>query len=144
MSKSIEEKNKVRLFLDDFRNPIDCTQYMYQRGVDCKIYHERWFVVKNYKQFIHWITKNGLPDIISFDHDLADEHYGVDYQDWEINSSDDLQVPETGMDCAKWLTNYCIDNNTKLPEFYVHSMNPVGRENIQKYLESFKKQFINS
>ena len=44
----------VKLFLDDIRKPPD---------VD-------WFIVRNYNQFIDWIDKNGLPDIISFDHDL--------------------------------------------------------------------------
>jgi hypothetical protein len=43
---------------------------------------------------------------------------------------------KTGYDCAKWLCNYCIDNGIPLPEYYVHSMNPVGRENIKFYLDS--------
>ena len=44
---------------------------------------------------------------------------------------------ETGFDCAKWLVNYCIDNNKELPKWYKHSANPVGKENIDRYLTNF-------
>jgi hypothetical protein len=46
---------------------------------------------------------------------------------------------KTGYDCAKWLVNFCMDNNLKLPEYYVHSMNPVGRRNILGYLDNYVK-----
>ena len=32
-----------------------------------------------------------------------------------------------------------MNKNQKLPEFYVHSANPIGKENINGLLESFKK-----
>ena len=63
------------LFLDDVRNPKDCCQYM----PDAKFYFDSEFViVRNYDEFVNFIRKNGLPNIISFDHDLADEHYSSD------------------------------------------------------------------
>ena len=43
------------------------------------------------------------------------------------------------MDCAKWLVEYCIDNNKKLPLYNIQSANSVGRENIDSLLKSFNK-----
>ena len=46
---------------------------------------------------------------------------------------------KTGFHCAKWLVDYCLDNDLRLPPFQVHSANPVGRQNIQSYLDNAKK-----
>lgn len=46
---------------------------------------------------------------------------------------------KTGYECAKWLVSYCIDNKLKLPSYYVHSMNPVGAENIHGMMASYYK-----
>ena len=43
------------------------------------------------------------------------------------------------MDCAKWLVNYCLDRNLDLPEYYIHTMNPIGAENIKSLFESYEK-----
>jgi hypothetical protein len=132
----------IRLFLDDLRIPTDCpkTHYMIFRCVDLKIYHEEWDIVRSHGQFVNWVTNNGLPDIISFDNDLGDDTNlkGVlPIEEWfDVDNNREY----TGYDSAKWLVNYCIDNNLKLPEFVVHSANPVGYENIKGLLESFKKQ----
>lgn len=122
---------KKRLFLDDIRQPETCATYM----LSPEIYvEESWDVVRDYKQFVNYIEENGVPDVISFDHDLADIHY--DPTTWTESFS---YKEETGYDCAKWLCNYCVKNGILLPEFYVHSMNPIGKENIQKCLESCRK-----
>ena len=67
----------MKLFLDDVRVPSDCIGYMPMRiGGNAVIYHSiDWVIVRDHYQFINWITKNGLPNLISFDHDLSDEHY---------------------------------------------------------------------
>lgn len=135
------EKNMAtkRLFLDDERVPIDCAKYMYTRGVDCRIYHEEWIIVRSYKQFTDYITINGLPDVISFDHDLADVFQSketLDIHEW-FDAKGNREY--TGMNCAQWLVNYCLDNGKILPRFIVHSMNPVGRENIEGLLNNFIK-----
>ena len=46
-------KNK-KLYLDDERTPKT----------------DGWDIVRNYEDFENWITTNGLPDEVSFDHDL--------------------------------------------------------------------------
>ncbi|WP_341199264.1 cyclic-phosphate processing receiver domain-containing protein [Croceibacter atlanticus] len=107
------------LWLDDLRNP-----FLNDEGtVPKENTHIEW--VLSYEQFTQWIERFGLPEIISFDHDLAD-----------VFSND--REEKTGMDCAKWLVDYCLDNNVDLPKYYVHSANPVGSKNINGLLNNFK------
>lgn len=111
------------LWLDDIRNPFLDIEGKVPK-VDATI---EW--VLNYEQFVQWIEKFGMPDIISFDHDLADIT--------KITTT--THQEKTGMDCAKWLVDYCIDNKELLPIFYVHSANPVGADNIRGLLSNYLK-----
>ena len=46
----------------------------------------------------------------------------------------------TGYDFAKWLVDMDMDNIYKFPEnfsFHVHSANPVGKANIEGYLNNY-------
>lgn len=130
----------MNLFLDDIRNPTDIHSTLH-RG----IWEEfpslmDWKVVRSYQEFVNFILKNGMPNRISYDHDLSWEHYP--------NAGDSLSAPipyetfteKTGYDCAKWLTNYCLEKKLELPDFYVHSFNPVGRMNITNHLLNFEQQ----
>lgn len=99
-----------KLFLDDIRVPQT----------------EGWEIVRSYDNFVKWIEEKGIPDVISFDHDLADV--------------DDLTKEKTGYDAAKWLCEYCWMNGVPLPDYNVHSANPVGRDNINQLLSSYKKK----
>lgn len=120
--------NKVKLFLDDVRNPEDCVGYMYKRiGKLNPVYLEGWIVVRNYQEFVFAIEQYaGMITHVSFDHDLADEHYTA-----LINNTDISNCKEkTGLDCAKFLKSYYQKLNLPLPVMFVHSMNPVGTENI--------------
>ena len=120
---------KYNLFLDDFRMPKDAYNYLLQ-----PIYISvNWEIVRSYDEFVKYITEHGIPEIISLDHDLADEHY-------ESRQEYDQYTEKTGYHCALWLINYCIDNNKKLPtEILIHSMNPVGSLNIKSLFESYWK-----
>lgn len=128
------------LWLDDLRNPFIDLEGRVPKEDGTIIW------VLNHEQFVQWIEKFGLPDIISFDHDLAHEHYTPEeyWSDYEASKKyQDAKIyqEKTGLDCAKWLVNYCIDNNKPLPKFYIHSANPVGADNIRFYLENFVKNF---
>ena len=125
---------EYNLFLDDFREPYDA--YIYTLN---PIYsNATWIVVRNYEDFCNYIKENGLPNIVSFDHDLADTHYNQDNQTGKLDY--DSFKEKTGYHCAKWMTDYMLDNNIyELPICYVHSMNPVGRENIISLLRTFDK-----
>lgn len=121
------EITKRLLFLDDIRYPIEAYRYTKQ---DIFL-RKDWHIVRNYDQFVSRIMEKGLPEMISFDHDLADEHY--------LKPDAGEFVEKTGYDCAKWLVEYCMENYLNLPIFYCHSMNPVGKENIERLLKKFKK-----
>ena len=120
-----------RLFLDDMREPKEAFPHTrYQTYLD-----DEWIVVRSYKEFTDWILSNGLPDIVSFDHDLKPEHYTpeefwTDYHASEAWQSANVTQGETGADCAKWLVGYCGVMKLNTPKFLVHSQNPVGRDRI--------------
>jgi len=114
---------KKLLWLDDIRDPKTsdwlltyAPEYAYGDG------EVIW--VKNYDEFVSWIEKNGLPDGICFDHDLGEE--------------------KSGYDCAKWLVEYCMDNNLPIPKFNIQSANPTGKININSLLKNYQKFYDNN
>jgi hypothetical protein len=123
-----------KLFLDDVREPVQVKWVELPLGP--------WEIVRNYQQFVDHITKNGLPSFVAFDHDLADEHYrpSMYNKDGHYTNyyTDGTFKEKTGYDCAKWLIEYCINNNRIFPEYEVHSMNPIGKINIRSIVENFK------
>jgi len=123
------------LFLDDIRMPQDAFNYTHNN----QYLKHKWDIVRDYNQFVSYIQSHGIPNIISFDHDLADIHYEIqDREDIKKMYNSD-SAEKTGYDCAKWLINYCIDNNVNLPTILIHSMNPVGSENIKNLFLSYIK-----
>lgn len=127
---------RYNLFLDDVRSPAQAMRYM--EGF-AHIYRDNeWEIARNYDEFVKLIDEHGLPQIVSFDHDLAEIHY--DPRTWKEGFKYD---EKTGYDCAKYLVEYCLQGNYKLPEWYVHSMNPVGKQNIAQLLENYEKHESN-
>jgi hypothetical protein len=111
------------LFLDDIRMPYDVGNYIYP--VELRQYFRKyeWVIVRNYDEFVKHIVENGMPHVVSFDHDLADEHYDPSKRYKE----------KTGYDCAKWMIDFSKSYMVNLPKLIMcHSMNPVGKENIVK------------
>lgn len=132
MNTEDQQPLKIALYLDDVRTPAN----------DLPGY-EPWAVVRNYEQFTDYITKHGIPDFISFDHDLADEHMQdyfaqVNAQGYQSPSYDEYKE-KTGLSCAMWLVDYCIENNVAPKKCAVHSHNPIGSTNIQSCINSYKK-----
>ena len=106
---------RIVIFLDDFRKP--------NKYVNMNI--NRVYQAYSYKDFVYLLNKlynkyNRI-DEIWFDHDLGDVNDG------------------TGYDCAKYLVQFCEDNNIKLPEYHIQSANQVGKLNIDSYLKSYIK-----
>lgn len=127
-------KPKYNLFLDDIRSPHQCVAYTKKEIYDSL----DWQVKRSYEEFVECVTDNGLPEVVSFDHDLADAHYNP--TTW---TEDFVYHEKTGFDCVKWLVDYCINNNLKFPEWHLHTMNPVGRKNMEAYILNYLKQFEN-
>lgn len=118
-----------KLFLDDERLPSHVKWVEMPNGP--------WVVVRNYDHFVKYITQHNMPTFVSFDHDLSMEHYVEGYAGKDPTY--ETYKEKTGMDCAKWLVEYCIEYNLDFPDYQVHSMNPVGSKNIRSYIESYKK-----
>jgi hypothetical protein len=118
------------LFLDDVRLPNHVT------WVDLPA-NQHYSLVRNYQEFVDLITLRGIPKFVTYDHDLADKHYGHGLKNDDIPY--DQYAEKTGYDCAKWLVDYCMKKGVKHPPYVVHSMNPVGKQNIISYVESYNK-----
>lgn len=95
-----------KLYLDDERNP---------KG-------EGWTIVRDFDSFVQIILEKGLPESISFDHDLGEDSL-------------------SGYEASKWLIDYGLDNNIPVEDIViqVHSANPVGAANIRGIWKSYEK-----
>jgi len=71
-------------------------------------------------EFVEWLKLNGVPDCISFDHDLSEEHYGPTGGYMNPNR------PATGTDCARW----AVENGFIPKTVIVHSWNKEGAMRI--------------
>jgi hypothetical protein len=130
----------MKLFLDDVRIPKDAIGLIPDKHN--KFYWENdWEIVTNYDDFVEYIELNGVPKFVSFDHDLGDTAMDEYFRNVATNGTLDYENIEekTGLDCAKFLVEYCVDKNQPLPEYLVHSANPVGKKNIESFLENAKK-----
>lgn len=136
---------KTLLWLDDIRNPFDkdFTPYVALYNPFLNQPHEiTW--VKNYEEFNDYIKFYGIPDAISFDHDLAPEHYTPQEYWNDFEKSKEYQdnkkyTEKTGLDCVKLLVGYCKIIKEKLPICVYHTANPVGKENMESYINNAKK-----
>jgi hypothetical protein len=125
---------KKALYVDSTNTPIDIPGY------------EKWVVVKNYDDFTEYIENNGIPDYISFEHDLAEEHV-IDFVNNQLQGIEAINYStfkeKTGYDCALWLCDYISEqheqgNNIKLNAVGVHSNNPGGTKNILHCINNYK------
>ena len=140
-----ESINKWNLFIDDERVPFselrdgsagNMSAYHYTRHEPLK--EKEWVVVRDFDEFVKEVKERGVEnlEIVSFDHDLADIKYSGGKSSFSYKE-------KTGYDCAKWLCSFCQENNVKFPKYFVHSMNPIGGENIKSYIDNYIKHVEN-
>ena len=108
------------LFLDDVREPAQVTWVKLPPFVS-------WTIVRNYNQFVEAVTRDGLPEFVTFDHNLTDESYSGYYRPFK---------ERTGYDCAKFMVKYCKENKLAFPRYTVHSMNLPGKADIIQMIEN--------
>lgn len=98
------------MFLDDERMPPKDRQ--------------SWKIARNKTQAIILVRNYGFPHFVSFDHDLGEDE-------------------PTGYDIAKWLVELDMSGeDVTMPDdfdYYVHSQNPIGKQNIECYLDNYLK-----
>ena len=118
------------LFLDDERMPDKVDWVQFPR-------YETIYIIRTYEGFIKQVETYGVPMFVCFDHDLADQHYVAMLAEAEGRPAD-YGPEKTGYDAAKWLVDYCTEHSFKFPRHVVHSMNPIGKERINGYIENAK------
>ena len=94
-----------KLFIDDERWPAD-------DGTE-------WVIARSSEDAIAAVESLGVPDFISFDHDLGGEDTSIKFIWWMIDAHLDERI-------ASFTTQY-----------YVHSQNPIGAANIRSLMDSF-------
>lgn len=101
---------RYSLFIDDERSPP-------------RNDGRNWVVARDWEDVMMSLRIHGMPGYISFDHDLGDQKH-------------------TGYDIAKYLVELDMagDPDFALPDdfdYYVHSQNPIGKRNIEAYLDNY-------
>lgn len=106
----IADESGYAIFLDDIRDPPP---------------GRSWVVARSFEEAVAAVQQNGMPTYVSFDHDLGTQECGA--------------VRNSGYDFARWLTEQDMDNGN-LPhnfEYFVHSANPIGAENIRGLMSNY-------
>lgn len=96
-----------KLFIDDERFPVT----------------DDWVIARSTSEAIGVVMSFGVPNFISFDHDLGGE--------------------DTSMKFIHWLINFLYDaeQNLKGFDYYVHSQNPIGKDNIEGLMNQVINEF---
>ena len=87
-----------------------------------------WVIVRSFNEAVSYVSLNGIPEFISFDHDIHSE-------------------PNTGYTFALWLIEQDLDGIIRFPsnfKFNVHSANPIGKKNIESVLKNYLRMINNN
>jgi len=86
----------------------------------------QWRIARSSDEAIKIFEEHGVPDFISFDHDLGGDDTSMKY----INHLIDLSLDLIEIGIQKWQIAF--------PKNYtVHSQNPVGARNIERKMQGF-------
>lgn len=140
ISPKMDRYKPKYLFLDDQRMPEG--GYLWDEHITLfeasGIKYGEWAIVRSYEQFVEYIEKNGIPDVVSFDNDLFDvTDHRVSVEDLAkqlmMENWKDFPI-KTGAHCAQYLVNTCVAQCKPIPKYYVHSANNKARPIIRKIL----------
>lgn len=124
------------LFLDDVRYPKGASIAGVSLEQVSGIGNVQWTIARSFEQFVQIVEGKGVPEVVSLDHDLSEDHMkeavGKGFENFDY-----IRFRDTGYDAARWLCMYCKENGLPFPKWYVHSFNPVGSENIKKFILNF-------
>ncbi len=137
------------LFLDDMRKPEHAYIHPKRDGNSIVITshslenmsgvpNNDWVVVRTYEDFVQTIEEKGIPNAVSFDHDLDEEHIRHYYKVTEstgVIKYDNLKV-KTGKHCAEYFVQkYKELQPPHIPHVYIHSANQWGVQEIKRALK---------
>ena len=107
-----------KLYLDDQRK-------LFTRYPDANV--SEWVIAKNYVEFVEVIDHRGIPEFVSFDFDLG------------VRPNPASVGKKTGLDCAKYLFDVCMDEGLRLPKWKVHSANKKQSPKLYAFLVACEK-----
>lgn len=137
------------LFLDDMRKPEHAYIHPKRDGNSIVITshslknmsgvpNDSWVIVRTYEDFVRTIEERGIPNSVSFDHDLDEEHIRHYYKVTEntgVIEYANLTV-KTGKHCAEYFVQkYKELCPPYIPHVYVHSANQWGVQEIKNTLK---------
>lgn len=104
--------------------------------------YDRWVLCRNFEEWVTYLSYNGVPDLVSFTHDLADEHF-QDQAKYELQGIEAIQyndfVQPTGLQCAQYLCAFCEQNGLPIQAVGVHCPErPMGAHNIRTAVNTYK------
>ena len=119
------KKEVYNLFLDDVRVVKDAVIHKLNRKLikESKIPAVDWLIVRSYDDFVKTVKEKGVPNVVSFDNDLSQEQTGYFVRNHEKNDFNVDVYNDNGISCARFLIQYCKEQNKPLPTYYVHSAN---------------------
>lgn len=123
------------LFLDDERMPKKASINQVPLETVTGIGNVQWTIARNFDAFVALIQGKGVPEVVTFDHDLGEEHVKELVEKGIF--ADYTRFKNTGYSCAEYLCHYCLEKEIPFPKWYVHSFNPVGAENIRALINNF-------
>jgi len=137
----------MNFFLDDIRDPKDAYLHLdNNEGTISLIEHtaikqEDWVIMRTYDEFVKCIEYHGLPDVVSFDHDLAEEH--IKYYFKVTQGTGIIEygnfTEKTGKHCAEYLVQeWKSQSKPKQIKTFVHSANRWGGQNIKDILTELR------
>lgn len=107
-----KESNIIRIFIDDIRNP----DFIGWKASECKIFRDSPKAIQELILLIHE------------DHDI------------EISFDHDLGECDDAMFVASFLEEQAFNGNIECNiQWQIHSMNPVGSQNLRRALESMDR-----
>jgi hypothetical protein len=137
------KKNNLKLFLDDIRMPDAAFIYEERVKLIAKsgVQNCEWNIVRNYEDFCEFIDKFGIPSVVSFDHDLCEEHMKYYFDFVSKNGYIDYAnlKTKTGKHCAEYFVDKWEKAGKPSTQVYVHSANRWGQVEIKNVL----KELIN-
>lgn len=139
------KKERSNLFLDDIRFPartfiVNGVKEPISLQEVSGVSPEDWVIVRNYEEFVSHIRHFGAPKKVSFDHDLCDDHMNeyLKIRDIPSKKFDYAKFKtKTGFHCAQYLIQHCADNSLDFPEYFIHTYNHIGYENIEKEITKY-------
>ena len=122
------------LWLDDIRDPASTDVDWLGMYSPIGKYEAYVVWIKSYDEFVSFILSNGLPSAICFDYDLSKAPNN------EISGQEtmcDKVEAKTGLDCAKWLVEYCNEQGIDIPPYGIQTSNLEGKMKIEAILNQY-------